>query len=865
MGDSDSNNSPENLTGIHSCTNSREKEKYFEETLLEIIENTRMIISNIHQGIIIYDTDLRYREWNPFMEELTWFKKEEVIWKHPSEIFPFLSEHWIIEKLESVLNGWSEIAYEVPLSSLNTELSWFLSGNSKPILDPQWNIVGILGVITDQTQCKKDQENLDTVQSLLLSTANNATDAIFTKSLDWKYSFVNKAAASLFWKPISEIIGKDDSELFPESYWLASRAEDKSTMEREQTVTYEKNVQTANGETKIFLATEGPIYDNEWKLTGLFSISRDITTRKKNEKELIRLNRTLRIISECNQILLQVETEQELLDRVCNIIIEEWWYRMCWIWYKEEENKTKNIIPTAQSGFEDWYLSSVNITYDENNPLWQGPTGKAVREWKPFISHDIPTDPNFNPWRVDAIKRWYNSSIALPIKFYNNEVIGALMVYAGEKDAFTNEEIKLLEELSHDLSRGIQFIRTKEEKKKSDELLRKSEEQLQFRQKMDSMWTLAAGICHDFNNLLMAIMWNLDLLRMDNNLSDTEHNYVDNALTSSNRAAELIKQLQKLSINTISEKWSVDIYKIINEVFTLLASTTDKIVNKIIDFKAWEYYVMWNFSELHQVLLNLGTNSYKAIEERWCKSWDFIKISAEQYKCTIPDEKELSEWDYIHIIFEDNWRWMSEEVLLKAFDPLFTTRKRGWQRGQGLWLAMVYNIITRNHKGYINIESKEWIWTTVHMYLPKALQEEKPQVKAAVNNFSWTETVLVIEDEEMIYGFLKTALEMKGYKVIIAKDWQEGLDKYLELKDSIDLVILDLTMPRMSGHTVLEKMLEIKGDVKVIISSGQSDSDLQQWILSHAKWFAHKPYDLKTIYTTVRAVLDEWKEEEKKL
>lgn len=573
------------------------------------------------------------------------------------------------------------------------------------------------------------------------------------------------------------------------------------------------------------------------------------------ELELKRANKTLKMITECNKVLLHSETEQDLLNSICEIIIRHWWYFMCWIWYIWE-NWEKIVHPVARAWFDDGYLDSIEISWDENKESGRGPTGTAIREKHPVYIKNVLTDPTFALWRDNAIKRWYNSSLALPL-FIKNNVVGALCLYAKEIEVFNNEEINLLEELSINISQCIWHIRDKEEKKKTDEILRITEEQLQIRQRMDSLGTLAWGFAHDFNNLLAWIMWYLELLNINWALSDIHRNYVQNALQWGKRAAELVKQLQSLSRNIISEKTSVDIYDIATEVFYLLDKSTDKIINKIVNLNKWDFYVLWNVSELHQVLLNLWINSFKAIEEKWAKDGDFIKISAQNYKISNLDKTWLPEWDYVHISFEDNGVGMSDRVLRRAFDPLFTTREKCAQKGQGLGLAMVYNIITKIHKWHIYIESKEWIGTTMHIFLPKAQNIKKEEVKQKESiNKIWQKTILIIEDEEMIQSFLKMALEMKGYDVITASDWKEGLKTYMDNINSIDLVILDLTMPKMSGQEVLEKMLEIKNNVKVIISSGQSDESARVWILSQAKWYVLKPYTLDVLYNTIGDVLN---------
>ena len=384
------------------------------------------------------------------------------------------------------------------------------------------------------------------------------------------------------------------------------------------------------------------------------------------------------------------------------------------------------------------------------------------------------------------------------------------------------------------------------------------EEQLQIRQRMDSIGTLGAGIAHDFNNLLAGIMGYLDILLNINNkgLSETQKEYISNALKSCHRAADLVKQFQSLSKGTVSSKTSVDLYEASIEVFSLLEKTTDKLILKEADLEPGEFYVTADPSELNQVLLNLGTNAVKAIEEKGIKPGDHIRIRAREYTITGKDKTGLVESKYIHIFFEDTGIGMTDDVKRQAFDPLFTTRGKSSQKGQGLGLAMVFNIITRRHDGYIDIESAEGEGTTIHIYLPKAQSRQQIKDREVKRVAGGNETILIIEDEETVLNLAKEVLGNYGYNILTAFDGRQGLDIYAKHKDSIDLVLLDLMMPEMSGRMVFKEMLQINPAVKVIISSGQSEEDTSQGIFSKAKASVSKPYKVSELAQTVRTVLD---------
>lgn len=383
------------------------------------------------------------------------------------------------------------------------------------------------------------------------------------------------------------------------------------------------------------------------------------------------------------------------------------------------------------------------------------------------------------------------------------------------------------------------------------------EDQLQIRQRMDSLGTLAGGIAHDFNNLLVGIMGNIDLFSLESEeLTDIQKKYLKDSIINCQRAASLIKQFQMFSTGFVSEKSSVDVYDTAEEVFGLLKETTDRLIEKRVKIEKGKYFAAISNSELHQVFMNLGTNAVQAVEEKGPGSGGYINISAE--KCIVKDNDAVgpAEGEYVHITFEDNGVGMSDDIKRKIFDPFFTTRELSIKKGQGLGLAMVYNIVVRNCKGHLSVESSEGKGTMFHIYLPKAQPEKQEELEESIGAVQGDETVLIIEDEEAQLNLVKKILNKYGYTVLKAEDGQKGLDIYIKNKDSIDLVILDLVMPKMSGDKVFEEMVKINNKVKVIISSGHSEEKMQKGIFTFAKGFISKPFRIKEFIRKVRAVLD---------
>ena len=215
-------------------------------------------------------------------------------------------------------------------------------------------------------------------------------------------------------------------------------------------------------------------------------VENDITERKRIEEELRRLNRILRALSNTNQAAMHAEDESDFLDAVCRIIVEDCGHPMVWIGFAEnDENKTVKAV--AQAGFEEGYLETIKITWSDTE-LGRGPTGTAIRTGTPDVCRNMLTETRMAPWREQAIKRGYASSVALPLKA-GVQTLGALTIYSKETGPFSDDEVKLLAELADDLAYGIAVLRLRLAHQESEKKLRENRFQLDLALRSASMGT----------------------------------------------------------------------------------------------------------------------------------------------------------------------------------------------------------------------------------------------------------------------------------------------------------------------------------------------------------------------------------------
>ncbi|MFN6568328.1 response regulator [Dendronalium sp. ChiSLP03b] len=271
------------------------------------------------------------------------------------------------------------------------------------------------------------------------------------------------SAAQVIGKSVYSLIAPEDRETFRTMNEIVCQGS-KGTMQFE--------IVTCRGNRRWMETHAVPLRDKKDGSVVQLAITRDITQSKQAEAELRRLNRTLQTLSNCNKVIVRAKDESNLLENICQIIVEVGGYRLAWVSFAENDTQ-KSIRPVAQAGYEDGYLQSLNLTWSDT-VRGQSPTGIAIRTGQISIVQNILTDPKYEIWRCQANSRGYASAIALPLKD-NGIAFGALNIYSTEANTFDADEVKLLEELAADLGYGIVALRNQRDRSLAENALRESE------------------------------------------------------------------------------------------------------------------------------------------------------------------------------------------------------------------------------------------------------------------------------------------------------------------------------------------------------------------------------------------------------
>ena len=376
------------------------------------------------------------------------------------------------------------------------------------------------------------------------------------------------------------------------------------------------------------------------------------------------------------------------------------------------------------------------------------------------------------------------------------------------------------------------------------------EAQLHYIERMEAIGTLAGGIAHDFNNLMMGMLGNISLTLYDIGPDDPNYKRLKTVERLIQSGSELTSKLLGYARKGKYELRLINLNKIIKESSATfgrarkeIAISTD-LAEDLLPVKA-------DGSQIEQVLINLFINAADAMPGGGDLSLQTANVTHKEMKDKPYTPKPGK---YAMIKVTDNGTGMDRKTITRIFQPFFTTKEMGL--GSGLGLASAYGII-KGHGGYIDVESEKGQGSVFSIYFPatEALVQQDSVVSERI--VEGDETILLVDDEEMILDVGVQFLEKLGYSVLEAKGGKEAIQIYQENKDSIDMIILDMIMPDMGGSEVYDKIKVIDPEVKVLLSSGYSVEGQATEILNRGcNSFIQKPFNLKSLSGKIREVLN---------
>lgn len=383
------------------------------------------------------------------------------------------------------------------------------------------------------------------------------------------------------------------------------------------------------------------------------------------------------------------------------------------------------------------------------------------------------------------------------------------------------------------------------------------QDKLKQAQKMEAIGTLAGGIAHDFNNILSAIIGYTQLAQLQPDISDQLKKYLVGISKGAERARQLVRQILTFSRKNEQNHEIIVFSEVVKESLDLLRCSLPSTITIKQDLNSC-CHILADATQLHQVVMNLCTNSYHAMQE----TGGIIKVTLNEIEVLKNSESPLPGMKtgrYVQLSVSDSGKGMDKAVIDRIFDPYFTTK--GPEAGTGLGLAVVHGII-KNHGGVIGVESQPDIGTTINVYLPLPDTAIHPLVTGEVNNRidaykpGKGEQILFVDDEPEIVKTTTNLLKLHGYDVTSFTSSKEALLFYEEHKELIDLVITDMTMPDLTGAELSAKILDMNPDATIIICTGFSDGiNREKAKAMGIRGYCEKPVSLDCLLGTISDIL----------
>jgi PAS domain S-box-containing protein len=584
-------------------------------------------------------------------------------------------------------------------------------------------------------------------------------------------------------------------------------------------------------------AKSAVISDDQGRPAGMRGVNIDITDRKRAEEMSIRRAGHASLRADISAALAESDTPlTRILERSAEAMVQHLGAAFARIWTL---NKVENVLEMQASAGLYTHLDGPHARV----PVGAFKIGLIAEERQPHITNEVQTDPwiNDKEW---AMREGMTAFAGYPL-IVEDRLVGVMAMFAREDLA--DDTLDALASIADIISQGI-------ERKRVEEALQASEEQLRQSQKLEAIGMLAGGIAHDFNNLLTVILGYSDITLMRLNKEDPLHRNITEITKAADRAAGLTRQLLAFSRKQVMQPKVLDLNVVVSELEKMLRRLIgeDMALRTVLEPELGS--IKADPGQIEQIIMNLAVNARDAMPEGGKLTIETSNVYldedyAKAHVAVIPGP-------YVMLAVSDSGTGMDQQTQARMFEPFFTTKEKG--KGTGLGLSTVYGIVKQSG-GNVWVYSEVGRGTTFKIYLPRVDEgvQESERSQEIIDDRQGSETILLAEDEEAVRTLARHVLEMHGYQVLEAANGGAALLICERHKESIQLLITDVIMPEMSGRELAERLAQLRPDMKVLFMSGYTDNAIvHQGVLDEGANFIQKPFPTEALAQKVREVLD---------
>ena len=657
---------------------------------------------------------------------------------------------------------------------------------------------------------------------------------------DGEITFANKVFCDYFAKVAEELVGLSFFSLVPEADREAVVTTISMLTADSPTQSQEHQLIASGGDVRWMRWIFRVLPDAQGQVVAYQAIGEDITARKKNEHDVITRNRELALLNRVIAASASSRDVERIMETACR------------------ELATAFEVPVAMAAILDESETAVEIVA-EYMPHGQGsrlgeviPIASAsaleqlVARKSPLMVHASPTDTNQDHIPHQPCDPGSGSMLLLPL-IIQDEFVGVLELKTTEPHNFSSAEEGLAWSVADQVSGALALARLDEER-------RQLQEQYHQAQKMEAVGQLTAGVAHDFNNLLTAMGGYAELLQLRAAPDQTVYQMAGKILDSSQRAANLVRQLMTFSHKQIIESQVLDLNQVVMGIDSMLRRTIGEHIQlRMIEApKLWQ--VKMDPTQAEQIIVNLAVNARDAMPAGGCLTIETANVILDESCAAEHLDAQMGE--YVRLTVRDTGTGISPEVHDRIFEPFFTTKELG--RGTGLGLANVFGIV-KESGGHIQVESEEGVGTTFVIYLPRIEKTDTvpPPDLPEGRPVGGAETILLVEDEKSVRDLVRQVLHNHGYALLEAQNGTAALQLAAEYPEPIHLLLTDMVMPGMSGTALAREITERTPSIKVIVMSGYSEDIISRHDAPMpGVVLLQKPFTAQDLVRKLRATLD---------
>ena len=679
------------------------------------------------------------------------------------------------------------------------------------------------------------------------SLSSNSPDIIYTIGNDGAFTYVNPAWERILGHRPEDVIGQYFIHFVKPAEIAQYKAIFQETRDQRKTIRdLTGTILHQNGSERYFSLSAAPNLDAEGKVIGVVGTFKDITDRKLAEEALqyrVDLEKLITSISthfinlasedinpEINLALKQIGSfAQTDHSYIFHFTDSGGRVENTHLWCAEGIAASPNILEEVSVPELPWFYNKINRQEVVSIPDVAQLPPEAEAEKKAFIS-----------WGLKSL-------LCVPM-VYGGNLIGFLGVdAAGKKKDWSEEIVTLLTIIGEIFAHALERLWMEVEKNKLEEQLRQS-------QKMEAIGRLAGGVAHDFNNMLTGIIGYADLILLSLNRDHPLIGKVDEIKKAGKRAASLTQQLLAFSRKQMLQPKVLDLNLVVNDLKTMLQRLIGEDIELKTHLEPSLFRVKVDPNQMGQVLMNLVVNARDAMVRGGRITIETANVVLDQ---AYGRKKgvSLQPGPYALLEIRDTGTGMDPETRSHIFEPFFTTKELG--KGTGLGLSTVYGIIKQSG-GYIWVDSQPEEGTAFQIFLPQAEGESalKESLPLSPQLLQGSETILVVEDNDLVRDMTSEVLKQYGYKVIEAPGGEKALKVIQEYPGKIDLLLTDVVMPDLNGRELADQVLTLRPGIRVLYMSGYTDNAIVQYgILNPGLAFIEKPFSPELLADKLRRVL----------